>query len=188
MTRGVKSGVRRGHYRRFNKNRLRKLARDILNGNIDHEAVAQAFESGGGAPDLLIAWKIRAGAQYEPVRLASAVEGLGNRTKMLKTKKPLPLWMVKAALKHQRGMTLHKALGDINDYTEDPHWRAYHRRMNADYGKRSKKEIELKLHNLWPKRIPGQFPEIEKAIREALSGRGVPLAVYRAQARRVLSN
>jgi len=184
MTRGVKAGTLRGKYKQFNKLRLRKMARDVRLGDLGRECVAQAFESSKTLPDLQIARALRSGENYDAVRLANAIESLGNRKMASKPTKPLPLWMVKAALKHQRGMTIHAALNVDYPYTEDPKLRAFHRRMNADYGNRSKGQVDQRLGDLWPDRKAGQFPEVERALTEALSGNRVPIEVYRAQARR----
>lgn len=186
MSRGVKAGTRRGHYKRFNKPRLQKLAIAIRAGRTDCEAVAQAFESVSGTSNTAIAQALRAGAHFDPIRLASALEKLGAQIRLPRLHRSLPLWMVKAALLHQRKMPLHKALRANYPYSDDTNLRSYLRQMRRDFGPRAPKDIERQLNDFWPSRIPGQFPELEQAIREALSGPRVPLAVYRAQARRTL--
>lgn len=184
MTRGVKAGTRRGHYNRFNKARLRKLAQDMLLGNMDRQAVAQAFNSTGRAPDQVIAAQIQAGLQFDISRLAQALICLGEPSKSAKPPKAVPIWMAKAAIKHRNGMKLSDALGLDEDYSEHKKWRAYHRQLNTDYGSRSARSIDHKINRLWPQRKRGQFPGLEQAIRSALHGEGIPLALHRAWVQR----
>lgn len=186
MTRGVKAGTKRGPYKRFNISLLRRLAKDVRKGSLDREIVAQAFESSGRIPDAAIARAIRAGREFDSARLANAIEAIGTPTKISKATKRLPLSVAKAALKHQRGMPLIKATGATYPYGDDASWRSYLKRLNADYGKRRKQDIELKLANKWSDRTPRQFPDVELAIRRCLSGEGVPLEIHQAQARRTL--
>ena len=186
MSRGVKPGTKRGCYKRIGKPRLRALARAIRAGKIDPEAVAQAFESAGGFPNLLIAKNLRSGAEFAPDRLALAVERLASQPKPGPQEKQLQLWMAKAALRHLvaeyggQGLPIHLALGVDYPYGEDKTVRAYYRQLRKDHGARSKRAIEKRLAEIWPKRAPDQFPELEQAIRESLSGYGVPLAIWRS--------
>ena len=195
MTRGVKAGTKRGYYNRFSKPRLKKMAEHIRNGNFDRDAVAHVFEITGSFPNFLIAQAIRAGEAFNLNRLAIALEQLGNPAKPLKHVKALPFWMIKAALKYQKGLKLSSALGLGPDYHDDPKWRAYQRFMSAEFRKRSepdterkltrsKRDIERELNKKWPQRVPGQFPKLEQAIRNNLRGDGIPLEVYRSQVRR----
>jgi hypothetical protein len=190
MPRGVKTGTKRGFYKRHSKPRLRKLARDILAGNIDPEAVAQAFESTNRLADLLIASQLREGREFNAKRLARAVEGLATLQKPPRKPKPIPLSMAKAALRHLpkehggKGEAIHKALRVEFPYTDHPRVRAYHRQLEKDYGKRSKGRLEQELDDRWPERTRGRHPEMERAIKERLSGYGVPLEVWRSVKRR----
>lgn len=186
MARGVKARTKRGCYNRHSKPRLRKLARDILAGTIDPEAVAQAFESTHRLPDLLIASQLRQGWAFSPQRLAQAVEALGTPHKPVRKPNPLPLWMSKAALKHMakehggKGQPIHKALGVGYPYAEHPRVQAYHRQLRKDYGQRSKATLAQQLNDLWPTRTRGEHPELERAIKKSLSGYGVPLEVWQS--------
>lgn len=190
MPRGVKSGSKRGCYRRFNKPRLRKLAWDIRAGKIDPQAVAQAFDSTGRLPDRLIADRLRAGGQFDPQRLAQAVENLADRQNPVRVPKKLPLWMAKGALRHLaleyggNGEPIHKALKAVYPYGEHHKVRAYYRQLEGDYGRRSTSTIERRLDDIWPHRKPGQHPELQQAIRESLSGPSVPLAIWRSISRK----
>lgn len=184
MTRGVKAGIRRGHYNRFSKPRLQKMANDIRNGRLDRDAVAHVFEITGSLPNSLIAQAIRAGAEFNPDRLASALERLGTPAKPSKHPKGVPIWMAKAAIKHRNGMRLSDALGLGDDYSERQRWRAYHRLLKSDYGSRSARSIEKEINRRWPQRRRGLFPSLEQEIRCALGGDGIPLALYRAWAQR----
>lgn len=191
MTRGVKLGAKRGCYKRFNKPSLRKLARDILAGRIDREAVAHAFQSTTLLSDRIVADQLLGGEQFSLPRLARAVENLSLTQTPFRAPKMVPLWMAKAALRHLAlanggsGQAIHKALRVAYPYTEHPRVRAYHRQMICDYGQRNKAEIERQLKDKWPQRKAGQFPELEKAIRASLSGYGVPLEVWRSLNRKV---
>ena len=191
MTRGVKLGTKRGCYKRFNKHRLRKLALDILAGRIDREAVAHAFQSTNLLSDRIIADQLLAGEQFNFQRLARAVVSLSVTQIPFRAPKRVPLWMAKASLRHLasanggRGEAIHKALRVAYPYTEHPKVRAFHRQLIRDYGQRNKGEIERQLKDKWPQRKPGQFPELEKAIRASLSGYGVPLEVWRSLSRKM---
>ena len=190
MAKGVKPGSKRGCYKRVNKPRLYKLARDIRGGKIDPEAVAQAFESTGLLPDRVVASHLRLDRQFDPQRLADAVENLAVPQGRSRSGKPLPLWLAKAALRHLakehggKGEPIHKALGVGYPYAEHPRVRAYHRQLNRDYGPRSKGWLERQLDDLWPQRTRRQHPEMERAIKERLSGYGVPLEVWRSLTRK----
>jgi hypothetical protein len=190
MARGVKAGSKRGSYRRLSKSVLRKLARDVKAGSFDREAVAQAFESSNQLPDRLIAAQLRVGGQFDPARLAAAVESLAVTHRPFKAPERLPLWMAKAAMKHLspalggKGEPIHKALQAEYPYGDDPKVRAYYRRLEKDYGKRSKSAIFAEINVRWPERQPGRFPELEKALSDSLSGYGVPLEVWRSVTRK----
>lgn len=184
MTRGVKAGTRRGHYNRFSKPRLKKMANDIRNGRFDRDAVAHVFEITGSLPNSQIAQAIRAGAGFNLDRLASALERLGTPAKPSKHPKGLSIWMAKAAIKHRNGMRLRDALGLGDDYSEHQRWQAYHRRLNSDYGSRSARSIEHEINRRWPQRKRGQFPHLEQSILSALHGDGIPLALHSAWAQR----
>ena len=171
------------------------MAEHIRNGNFDRDAVAHVFEITGSFPNFLIAQAIRAGEAFNLNRLASALERLGTPTKLPRPEKALPIWMIKAALKYQKGLKLSSALGLGPDYHEDPKWRAYQRFMSAEHRKRSepdterklsrsKQDIARELNKEWPQRVLGQFPKLEQAIRNTLRGDGIPLGVYRLQVRR----
>ncbi len=182
------------------------MAEHIRNGNFDRDAIAHVFEITGSFPNFLIAQAIRAGEAFNLNRLASALERLGTPTKLPRPEKALPIWMIKAALKYQTGLTLSSALGLGPDYHEDPKWRAYQRIMSAEYRayqrimiterrkrgepdiegelSRSKPDIERELNRKWPQRVPGQLPKLEQAIRNTLRGDGIPVEVYRSQVRR----
>jgi hypothetical protein len=184
MPRGVKVGTKRGCYKLHSKPRLRKLARDIRAGKFDLEAVAHAFESTGLRPDRVIADCLRAGRQFARYQLARAVENLAAH-KPHRLTKPLPIWMTEAARRHLpeeyggKGEPIHKALGVEYPYAEHPRVRAYHRQLVRDYGPRSKGMLAQRLDHVWPQRTRGEHPELEKAIKESLSGSGVPLEVWR---------
>lgn len=202
MTRGVKAGTRRGHYNRFSKPRLKKMANDIRNGSFDRDAVAHVFEITGNLSNFLIAQAIRAGAEFNLNRLASALERLGNPVKPPTPGKVVPIWMEEAAIKHLNGMRLRDALGLNDSYSDHRKWRAYQRFIGAEYRanqrlrnverkkrgepdgrrllKRNKPDIERALNTEWLERIPGQFPKLEQAIRDTLRGDGVPSEAYRA--------
>jgi hypothetical protein len=190
MARGVKAGSKRGSYRRLSKSVLRKLARDVKAGSFDREAVAQAFESSNQLPDRLIAAQLRVGGQFDPARLAAAVESLAVTHRPFKAPERLPLYMAKAAMKHLspalggKGEPIHKALQAEYPYGDDPKVRAYYRRLEKDYGKRSKSAIFAEINVRWPERQPGKFPELEKALSDSLSGYGVPLDVWRSVTRK----
>lgn len=190
MSRGVKTGTKRGFYKRHSKPRLRKLVRHILAGNIDPEAVAQAFESSNRLADLVIASQLREGREFDPKRLAQAVEGLATLQKPHRKPKPIPLSMAKAALRHLpkedggKGEPIHKALRVQFPYSDHPRVRAYHRQLEKDYGRRSKDRLVQELDDRWPERTPGQHPEMERAIRQHFSGCGIPLEVWRGIMRR----
>lgn len=198
MGRGVKTGTQRGHYKRHGKPRLKYLAREIRCNRIDPEAVAQAFEAVGGAYNLAIATYLRAGRLFNAERLASAVEKLAARPQSRRPPKPLPLSIVKGALRHLdpiyggRGLPVHKALRveyfaedpDAMLYNEHPMVRAYHRQLFKDYGARDRKHIEKRLSEVWPDRRVGLFPQLEQAVKDALLGHGVPLEVWRAVRRK----
>jgi hypothetical protein len=190
MARGVKPGSKRGCYKRVNKPRLRKLARDIRKGKIDPEAVAQAFESTGGLPDKIIASHLRLDRHFDPQRLADAVENLAVPQGRSRPGRPLPIWLVEAAHRHLakkyggKGEPIHKALGVEYPYIEHPRVRAYHRQLVRDHGPRSKSWLGQQLDDLWPQRTRGQHPQIERAIKESLSGYGVPLEVWRSLMRK----
>lgn len=191
MPRGVKAGSKRGCYKRHSKPRLRKLARDILAGKADPEEVAQAFESTNRVTDCLIARHLRQGNGYHPQRLAQAVEALATQQKPPLNQKPLPMWQVKAALKHLaeghggKGQPIHKALGVEFPYAENSRVRAYHRQLVRDYGPRSKKRLIRELDELWPMPMREKYPELEEAIKQSLSGYGVPLEVWRSWMRKL---
>ncbi len=193
MPRGVKAGTKRGCYKRHSKPRLRKLARDILAGKIDPEAIAQAFESTNRLPDLLIAYHLRDGRKLDPKRLAQALEALAEPQVQPLKPKPLPPWMAKAALRHLAkehgggGEPIHKALGVGYPYAEHPQVRAYHRQLLKDYGPRSKGRVCQQLDDIWPDRTRGQHPEMERAIKDSLTGDGVPLEIWRRVMRKQLS-
>lgn len=190
MARGVKAGTKRGPYRRLNKSVLRKLARDVRVGSFDREAVAQAFESSNRLPDRLIAAQLRVGGQFDPARLACAVESLAVAPLPFKAPERLPLWMAKAAMKHLspalggKGEPIHQALQAEYPHGDDPKVRAYYRRLLKDYGQRSNSAILRKINVRWPERQPGRFPELEKALSDSLSGYGVPLDVWRSVTRK----
>lgn len=190
MPRGVKAGSKRGCYKRHSKPRLRKLARDILAGKADPEEVAQAFESTDRVTDYLIARHLRQGNGYDPQRLAQAVEALSTQQAPPNKPKPLSLWKAKAGLKHLakehggKGQPLHKALGAEYPYADDHRVRAYHRQLVKDYGPRSKGKLAQQLDELWPIRTQGEHPELARAIRQSLSGYGVPLELWRSVVRR----
>lgn len=190
MGRGVKAGTRRGHYKRHGKPRLKQLARGIRCNRIDAEAVAQAFEASGGTFNLAIAAQLRAGLPFNAERLASALEKLAIRLKPCPPRKRLPLSMAKGALRHLdriyggKGLPIHKALGVVYPYADDPRVRAYHRQLTRDYGPRSLKHTEKRLNEVWPGRRRGYFPHLEQAVKEAILGHGVPLAVWRAVRRK----
>jgi hypothetical protein len=192
MPRGVKLGTKRGRYKALNKAKLYNLAHSIIAGHVDREMVALAFESTKRLPDRLIADQLRAGDQFNLQRLARAVKDLNDRRIRSPKQSPLPLWMVKAALRHLSpeygggGEAIHKALRVDYPYSEHPKVRAYHRQLVRDYGQRSKGEIERKLNEIWPQRKPGSNPELERALRECLSGHGVPLEVWRSIRRKRL--
>lgn len=192
MPRGVKLGTRRGCYTRHSKPRLRKLARDILAGKIDAEAVAQAFESTDRMADLLIARHLRQGKEYAPERLAQALEGLANTPVKPRKPKPIPLRLAKAALRHLakehggKGEPIHKALRVEYPYHEASVVRAYHRQLAKDYGPRGRGVMEKKLETLWPQRTQGRYPEVEEAIKQSLSGYGVPREIWRSLMRKEL--
>jgi hypothetical protein len=190
MPRGVQPGSKRGRYRDFTKPRLHKLARDIRAGRIDPDAVAEAFENTGQFSDRLIADSLRMGGKFSPQRLANAVENLAVPSKRSRAGRPLPLWLVKAALRHLpkeyggKGEPIHKALRVDYPYNDHPRVRAYHRQLKKDYGPRSKGRLEQELDDRWPERTRGQHPEMERAIREHFSGYGIPLEVWRGIMRR----
>ena len=190
MPRGVKLGTKRGLYTRFHKPMLRKLARDILTGKFDRETTAQAFESTNRLPDRLIAAQLRVGGQFDPPRLASAVENLAVAQRPFKAPERLPLWMAKAAMKHLspalggKGEPIHQALQAEYPHGDDPKVRAYYRRLLKDYGQRSNSAILRKINVLWPERQPGRFAELEKALSDSLSGYGVPLDVWSSVTRK----
>jgi hypothetical protein len=104
----------------------------------------------------------------------------------------LPDHPAKAALRHLepkhggKGEPIHAALRVDYPYSEHPKVRAYHRQLVRDYGQRSKGEIERKLNENWPKREPGSHPELERALKECLSGYGVPQEVWRGLSRKRL--
>lgn len=187
MARGVKLGTKRGCYKRFNKWRLRKLAKAIRAGEIDPQAVQQAFESTGRWPDRIIADQLRDGFSFDPERLASAVEALGVPQR--KPTKKLPLWLAKAAMRHlQReyggmGQPIHKALRAQYPYNDNAKVRAYHRRVEKDFGKRTKSGLDRRIDDVWPGRVPGRFPELEQGIRDSAAGlsvHGVPLELLQS--------
>lgn len=198
MRRGVQAGTQRGHYRRHGKPRLKALARDIRRNRIDREAVAQAFEAYGGAFNRAIAAQLRAGQLFNADRLASAVEKLAVRPQLHPRRKPLPLSMAKAALRHLdpayggKGLPVHKALrienfdesSDAIAYYEHPSVRAYYRQLVKDYGPRGPRVAESHLDQVWANRQRGRFPHVEEAIKAARLGHGVPLELWRAARRK----
>ncbi len=191
MTRGVKLGINRGCYKRINKHRLRKLARDILAGRIDCEAVAHAFQSTSLISDRIIAAQLLAGKQFNLQRLARAVENLSVTQTRFRGPKMVPLWMVKGALRHLAvengggGQPIHKALRVDYPYIEHPRVRAYHRQLVRDYGPRSKGAIEAKLSQIWPHHTPGLHAELERELEDSLAGHGIPLEVWRSLGRKM---
>ena len=186
MPRGVKAGAKRGRYKRHSKPRLRQLARDVRAGKPDPEALAHAFESTGWLADRLIAESLRAGRQFEPTRLARAVEKLAAVHKPPPPRARLPLWMAKAALRHLaqeyggKGEPIHKALRAEYPYAEDARVRRYYRQLARDHGSRDKAAIEDKIANIWPHKASRRHPILERAIKESQAGYGVPLAVWKS--------